>query len=248
MLSLKLLSSLLPVLMGIGVILGMNKYSDWKYSPRGVSPSYFASVALLFALFLSLVFSEVWSKVTKTNALMTEQANSMRALLRLTEPLGPDSIRVVRAVKNYISTLKEQEVNDDMLAKKGFASYKIQSFSKKTFEEFYKLAADNDYFKGHPNMQSAFYTELESIREAWFERREMRKQHISITKMAVLYIFGLFTQIAIAFSHIGNKNALRATTLLFSLAFASAIALLAYIDNPHLTSYLVQIDVLEDIR
>ncbi len=66
--------------------------------------------------------------------------------------------------------------------------------------------------------------------------------------MAVLYIFGLFTQIAIAFSHIGNKNALRATTLLFSLAFASAIALLAYIDNPHLTSYLVQIDVLEDIR
>lgn len=40
--------------------------------------------------------------------------------------------------------------------------------------------------------------------------------------MAVLYIFGLFTQIA--------------------------IALLAYIDNPHLTSYLVQIDVLEDIR
>lgn len=55
MLSLKLLSSLLPLLMGIGVILGMNKYSDWKYSPRGVSPSYFASVALLFALFLSLV-------------------------------------------------------------------------------------------------------------------------------------------------------------------------------------------------
>jgi len=37
--------------------------------------------------------------------------------------------------------------------------------------------------------------------------------------MAVLYIFGLFTQIA--------------------------IALLAYIDNPHLTSYLVQIDVLK---
>ena len=55
MLSLKMLSSLLPALMVIGFILGMNKYSDWKYSPRGVSPSYFASIALLFALFLSLV-------------------------------------------------------------------------------------------------------------------------------------------------------------------------------------------------
>ena len=133
MVTLKLLSALLPILMGIAVIIGMQKYSDWKHSPRGVSPSYFASVALLFALFLSLVFSEVWNKVSKTNALMTEQANSMRALLRMTEPLGPDSIRVANAVKNYIQKLKEQEVNDDMLGGSGYTNYKVQSFSKKTF-------------------------------------------------------------------------------------------------------------------
>lgn len=248
MVTLKLFSAVLPILMGIAVIVGMQKYSEWKHSPRAVSPSYFASVALLFALFLSLVFSEVWNKVTKTNALMTEQANSMRALLRMTEPLGPDSIRVTNAVKNYIQKLKEQEVNDDMLAESGYTNYKVQSFSKKTFQEYYAIAADNNYFAGHNGMQQAFYTELENIRQSWFERRELRKQHIPATKIVVLFIFGLFTQIAIAFSHIGNKNALRATTLLFSLAFASAIALLAYIDNPYQTSYLVQIDVLNDIR
>ncbi len=248
MIMLKFSTALLPILMGIAVIIGMQKYSDWKHSPRSVSPSYFASVALLFALFLSLIFSEVWNKVSKTNALMTEQANSMRALLRLTEPLGPDSIRVANAVNNYIQKLKEQEVNDDMLGGEGYNNYKVQSFSKQTFQEYYLIAADEKYFAGHTGMQQAFYTELENIRQSWFERRELRKQHIPTSKIAVLFIFGLFTQIAIAFSHIGNKNALRATTILFSMAFAFAIALLAYIDNPHQTSYLVQIDVLNDIR
>jgi hypothetical protein len=119
-LGLKYVSALLPIAMGVGVIFFERLYTKWKYSPRGVSPSYFASVALLFALFASLIFSEVWGKITKTNALMTQQANSLRALLRMTEPLGPDSIRVSNAVKNYIQKLKEQEVNDDMLAQSGF--------------------------------------------------------------------------------------------------------------------------------
>jgi len=171
-LGLKYLSALLPIAMGVGVIFFERLYTKWKYSPRGVSPSYFASVALLFALFSSLIFSEVWGKITKTNALMS----------------------------------------------------------------------------GHPHMQTAYYNELESVREAWFERRELRKQHIPSTKIAVLFLFGFFTQLAIAFSHIGNNNATRATVMLFSLAFATSIALLAYIDNPHQTSYLVGTGVLDDIR
>lgn len=247
-LGLKYVSALLPIAMGIGVIFFERIYTKWKHSPRGVSPSFFASVALLFALFSSLIFSEVWGKITKTNALMTQQANSLRALLRMTEPIGPDSIKVANAVKNYIQKLKEQEVNDDMLAQSGFSTYKSQSFNKRTFQEFYIVAADNSLFKEHPAMQDAFYAELEEVREAWFERRELRKQHIPSTKIAVLFVFGFFTQLSIAFSHIGNNNATRATVMLFSLAFAISIALLAYIDNPHQTSYLVSTGVLDDIR
>jgi hypothetical protein len=245
---LKYTTSLLPMLMGLGVIFFERTYTKWKHSARGISPSYFASVALLFALFASLIFSEVWGKITKTNALMTQQANSLRALLRLTEPLGPDSIRVSNAVKNYIQKLKEQEVNDDMLAQSGFSVYKQQSFTKKTFQEFYEIASDTSLFKGINPLHNAFYSELESVREAWFERRELRKQHIPSTKIAVLFIFGFFTQLAIAFSHNGNNKATRATVMLFSLAFATSIALLAYIDNPHQTSYLVSTGVLDDIR
>ena len=248
MVYLKLTTAVLPILMGFLIILIMKWYGSWSHSPRGISPSYFASVALMFALFLSLVFSEAWNKINKTNGLMTEQANSLRALLRITEPLGPDSMRVVKAVTTYISKLKEQEVNDDMLGKPGHLDYKTQSFSNEMFKDYYRIAADESYFKGHHAMQQTFYSELENIRQSWFERRELRKQHIPPTKILVLFIFGFFTQLSIAFSHIGNKNAIRATVLLFSLAFASAIALLAYVDNAHLTSYLVHIDVLNDIR
>jgi hypothetical protein len=179
---------------------------------------------------------------------MTQQANSLRALLRLTEPLGPDSIRVANAVKNYIQKIKDQEVNDEMLAQKGFSEYKQKSFSKGTYQEFYKIAADSSLFKGRPSMQNAFYSELESVREAWFERRELRKQNIPESKIVVLFIFGFFTQLAIAYSHIGNNNATRATVLLFSVAFSIAIALLTYIDNPHATSSLVSTSILNDVK
>ena len=245
---LKYLLSILPILLGVGVIGFMRIYTKWKHSARGISPSYFASVALLFALFASLIFSEVWGKITKTNALMTQQANSLRALLRMTEPLGPDSIKVANAVKNYIQKIKDQEVNDEMLAQKGFSEYKQKSFNKGTYQEFYRIAADSSLFIGHPSMQNAFYSELESVREAWFERREIRKQNIPSSKIIVLFIFGFFTQLAIAYSHIGNNNATRATVLLFSVAFAISIALLTYIDNPHQTSYLVSTGVLDDVK
>jgi hypothetical protein len=245
---LKYLLALLPMLLGVGVIGFMNLYMKWKHSARGISPSYFASVALLFALFASLIFSEVWGKITMTNALMTKQANSLRALLRMSEPLGPDSIKVANAVKNYIQRIRDQEVNDEMLAQKGFSEYKQKTFNKNTYQEFYLIAADTSLFKRHPSMQNAFYAELESVREAWFERRELRKLNIPSSKIIVLFIFGFFTQLAIAYSHIGNNNATRATVMLFSVAFAISIALLTYIDNPHQTSYLVSTGVLDDVK
>lgn len=245
---LKYFLALLPMLLGVGIIGFMRVYTNWKHSARGISPSYFASVALLFALFASLVFSEVWGKITMTNALMTKQANSLRALLRITEPLGPESIRVANAVKTYIQKIKDQEVNDEMLAQQGFSEYKQKSFSKGTYQEFYIIAADTSMFKGRPSMQNAFYSELESVREAWFERRELRKQNIPESKIVVLFIFGFFTQLAIAYSHIGNNNATRATVLLFSVAFSIAIALLTYIDNPHATSSLVSTSILNDVK
>jgi hypothetical protein len=245
---LKYVLALLPMLMGVAIVGFMNVYTKWKHSARGISPSYFASVALLFALFASLIFSEVWGKITMTNALMTKQANSLRALLRLSEPLGPDSIKVANAVKNYIQRIKDQEVNDEMLAQQGFSQYKQKSFSKGTYQEFYLVADDSTLFKGRPFTQSAFYAELESVREAWFERREIRKMNIPSSKIIVLFIFGFFTQLAIAYSHIGNHNATRATVMLFSLAFAISIALLTYIDNPHQTSYLVSTGVLDDVK
>lgn len=244
----KFLSALLPLMLGVIVILMERQYCKWKHSARGVSPSYFTAIALIFALFSSLIFSEVWNKISATNALMTKQANSLRALLRMTEPLGPDSIKVANAVKNYIQKVKEQEVNDEMLNTAGFSSYKSTSFNNKTYQEFYKVAADTDLFKGNAVLQKAFYDELEQVREAWFERRELRKQHIPGTKIIVLFLFGFLTQIGIAFSHIGNANATRATVMLFSLAFAAAIILLAYIDNPHMTSYLINDGVLNDVK
>ena len=56
----------LPILLGVLVILGLEALDRTRFPVRGISPSYFASVALLFGLFASLVATDAWQRTSKT--------------------------------------------------------------------------------------------------------------------------------------------------------------------------------------
>ena len=82
------LFSLFPFLTGLFVIYTSSKYSKNNPESVGISASIVSPLSLLFALFASLIFTEVWTKTSKINALLMEQATSLRSLKRMTEPLG----------------------------------------------------------------------------------------------------------------------------------------------------------------
>jgi hypothetical protein len=239
--------SLLPFVTGILVIYASSKYAKTSQKIIGISASIVSPLSLLFALFASLIFTEVWTKTSKINALLMEQASNLRALKRITEPLGEQSKTFVIAVENYIDKIQLQEKTDVILKSFNDSSYNKQTFSNSTFNELYVLASDPQKFNGNIAMQQAFYTNLESLRHAWFERKELKKSKILPEKIYVLFIFGVLTQIAIAFSHLEDPRANRIAIILFSITFTIALFILQLTETSYLDSHFISTHVLDDV-
>ena len=239
--------SLFPFVTGGLVIYASLKYSKTGQKIIGISASIVSPLSLLFALFASLIFTEVWNKTSKINALLMEQASDLRALKRMTEPLGENSKYFSVAVENYIDKIKYQEKNDVILKISNDSNYNKQTFSNNTFAELYALANESQKFNGNVVMQNAFYINLETLRHAWFERKELKKSKILPEKIYVLFIFGVLTQIAIAFSHLEDRRANRIAIILFSLTFSIALFILQLTETSYLDSHFIGTHVLDDV-
>jgi hypothetical protein len=236
-----IIMGMLPLISGFLVIKGLTFYGETKHSPKSISPSYFAAVALLFALFASLIFSEVWNRVGKINGLMLEEANSLRAILRITENDPAIASRYQTAIHNYMESIEKKELRMSKNTEAGVNSNKL-------FNPLYVLATDSVTFRNKSNVQMALLNKTDQLRNAWFEREELLKYRIVPEKLLILFLMGFFTQISIAMSHLGNKKAIRDTVLVFSLAFFSAIAILLFIDDTELSRQFLSIQVLKDVH
>jgi hypothetical protein len=235
----------LPLVSGFLVLLFTNIYS--RYSAIGISGSLIDAVAVMFALFASLLFSELWMKHSKINELMVEQATALRALLRLTEPLGESTVKIHAAVNRYMQKIKEEELSDVKLRDKIDDEYRKDTFSGATVKELYSLAADTELFQHNLAVQTAFLAKLEDLRRSWFARKELKKSQLLPEKVVLLFIFGFFTQLAIAISHVDNYKAMRDSELIFSLAFAASISILLVTAHSSFSSHFISIEILDDV-
>ena len=241
----RLLVCFLPLVSGFVVLRLTSLYS--KFSATGISGGLIDAVAVVFALFASLLFSELWMKHSRINDLMVEQATALRALLRLAEPLGESSVKIHAAVNSYIQKIKEEEISDVKLRDDSDDAYRKETFSSATVKELYGLAADTKLFQHNIAVQTAFLGKLEDLRRAWFARKELKKSQILPEKILLLFIFGFFTQLAIAISHVDNYKAMRDSELIFSAAFAAAISILLVTARSSFSSHFVNIEILDDV-
>lgn len=109
------------------------------------------------------------------------------------------------------------------------------------------MVSDTSLFKGNHEAQHIVFQKTEELRAAWFERKEYLKQRILPEKLLILFLMGFFTQISIAFSHLGNKRAIRDTVWLFSFVFFAAMVILISIDSAEISRHFISISVLDDV-
>ena len=231
---------LLPLLMGIATVLLFNRLDNSRFQVRGIVGPYFAALALMFGLFSSLTASDVWQRIGKANTLVCAEVNSLRSLLRLSETLGPNSIEIKNTINDYVKEIQQSEFMD----KQDIPS----TMAAEALNRLYLIAADPANFNHVSPIQSEFLRSLEQVRSAHLERIELRKTHLSNTKLLIIFIFGLLTQFSIALCHAGNTRASWASVMLFSVAFSAAVTVLTVFENPASFSSMISTSSLADIR
>ena len=230
----------LPLLMGALTVYLFNRLDDSRFQVRGVVGPYFAALALLFGLFSSLTASDVWQRIGKANTLVCTEVNSLRSMLRLSETLGPNAIKMKSTINDYLKEIQQSEFTD----KKEIPS----AMPVEPLNRLYQIAADPANFNNITPIQSEFLKSLEQVRSAHLERIELRKTRLSGTKLLIIFIFGLLTQFSIALCHAGNPRASWASVMLFSVAFSAAITVLTVFENPANFSSMISTSALVDIR
>jgi hypothetical protein len=231
---------LLPLLMGIATVHLFNRLDNSRFQVRGIVGPYFAALALMFGLFSSLTASDVWQRIGKANTLVCAEVNSLRSLLRLSETLGPNSIEIKNTINDYVKEIQQSEFKDKQDIP---ATMAVEALNR-----LYLIAADPAKFNHVSPIQSEFLRSLEQVRSAHLERIELRKTHLSNTKLLIIFIFGLLTQFSIALCHAGNTRASWASVMLFSVAFSAAVTVLTVFENPASFSSMISTSSLADIR
>jgi hypothetical protein len=214
------------LLLGVGVCVSFYYLDRSRFTIRGVVGPYFASVAVLFALFASLLAAELWQRQNKEDVLFHVEVNGLQSMLHIADSLGADAAVVRNAVRLYLNPAAQDG------RREGRPPGGAQSASE-ALQRLYRLAADPGTFKGNAVVNAAFLASLEAVRSARDDRIVLHKAHASSSKFFTLLLFGLLTQIAIGFCHAGNPRALAASVMLFSIAFSAAIGILALLDDPY---------------
>ena len=217
-------ATLLPLILGGVVCVGFYYLDLSRFAVRGVVGPYFAALALLFGLYASLMANEVWQKTSHINDLLDTELSALHSLTHIAQSVAPGDGRVAAAVKNFAETLM---ANDRQPPSPNGPEKALQG----ALQDLYAIGADADFFKGHGPQNTSFMNALETLRFSHLERSNLRIQGHDNAKLVILLIFGLLTQIAIAFCHAGNQRALSTTVMLFSVGFSVSVAAMALLDG-----------------
>jgi len=239
-LSNKLGLTLLPLLLGVLVCFFFFHLDKSRFTIRGVVGPYFSSVAILFALFASLLAAELWQRQTREDTLLHQEINGLKSMLHISASIDPDTTVVRDAIRSYL----RQTAYGAELAP---AAPAAPLPSSEALRRLYRLATDVALFKGNAAANAAFLQSLDQVRSAREDRTDLHKAHVASSKFFTLLVFGLLTQIAIAFCHAGNPRALAASVMLFSVAFSAAIGILALLDDPYEGVTMVSVSFMDSL-
>jgi hypothetical protein len=230
--------TILPLITGVLIAIAINYLDSSKLQVRGIVGPFFASIAIIFALFSSLLASEVWNRASEIRSEMIKEVSSLRSLHRLVKALDIPGEVVEEKLDFYI-----QSVVSGQYARSRDDSKEIKIFQAKasdTLQSLHKFAIDAKNFQNNVSANSAFLNELIKLRDSRFKRNSLEDSHANPIKILSLFIFGFLTQIAIALCHCGNVRASYWSVGLFSVAFATSVGLITAFDNPlHSTNLII---------
>ena len=229
--------SLVPIITGMLAVYLIRTVADTRYAVKGVVGPYFGALAIMFALFASLMSGETWKEISRANALVAKEVNTLSAIDTLAQSFGGKGAKVQELSEKYIeqdiATDKEQTERSEISLKELPALIELQNFV---------LNDEN----GSPLLKNRLFVHIDDLRDVRLQRLEIKRNHSGPRKLAMLILLGALTQVAIAMCHAENKSATIYTVGLFTIAFFVVINFVTVFDNLGNFETVVNLSVLRE--
>ena len=229
--------SFLPIVTGILAIYLIAALRGTRFEVKGVVGPYFGALAIMFALFASLMGGDTWREITKANSLVAKQVNALSSINSLAESFNEGRSKIQELTTLYaqqdIATDKKQVEKSEISLNELPALIELQNFVL-------------NHEMGSPLLKSRLFTHIDDLRDLRLQRLEIKRNHSGPRKLAMLILLGGLTQIAIAMCHAENQSAAIYTVGLFTIAFAVVIHFVTVFDSPGNFEQVVDLSVLRD--
>lgn len=192
-----------------------------------VNPPFVSAVALIFGLFVALGASDVVQRSHELRLSAQKEANTARALLRLTESIGPTAEPVRQSLIEYLQAATTIELSWlASSARRADAPARVQADSLVEVATLFVTQLG-----GAETVKSQVMNKVDELRQARVQRIDLSQASSSISQWVGLTIIAFLTQVVIALTHSGKPNGAAAALILFSTAAMVAMAYLAWSDG-----------------
>lgn len=106
---------LLLVFFGAYWLLNKSPVSEWFKSSEDVVPPFLALPAIMFALFISALATDIWQKHYDAKQALIREASALRSVILLAPNLGERGQYLSQATENYINAVIDREWQAMML-------------------------------------------------------------------------------------------------------------------------------------
>ena len=226
----------IPIITGLTTYMLFNKSNYLLFESKLISPSYFMILAVLFSLFGNLLATEMWNNISQTNQNIRKEVSNLRSLLRFSETFDEE---LSSQIRNAVYSYKDQITRTEFDPKNYFTS----SIPQSPLIKIFNVIAKEDRVKKDNLFIPSFMKSIDEIRTARYDRLFLKDSHISKIKYALLFVFGILTQLGIGAVHRSSSSVLFFTVMLFSVGFSVTIFVIECLNWPYEYPYFITKDM-----
>jgi hypothetical protein len=192
----------------------------------GIPGPFFASVAVLFALFAAFLSTEVQRRDAEAQGAIMREADGVRTILRLTEPLGEAGAPVKAAAIGYaqaVVTKELPEMRDGLDVLNDLEP--LRSLSASVMSPSLSASAS-------PAAQSAVLDALVDVRRARMDRVTLADTSSAPLNWVAMLVLGVLTQFAVAVVQLDKMRPQALALFVFTAAFAATVAVIGLGERP----------------
>lgn len=191
---------------------------------KGVVAPFFGSTAIIFALLVGFLSSDIWERNKRAESAVLTESETLVALYSLGAASGSDDKRLRTAIRSYVRAVIEDEWPRLAAQQR---SVRADTSLNALLREVAAPGASKD-----ASIQRTMLDMVLKIRAAHEDRVVLSNDRTMATKWAGVLLLALITQIAIAVVHLERPRPQVAALVIFTVAAVSILGLLAVHEAP----------------